>query len=195
MNLHQPDDYVHDIEELSSQLKVVKGNIKRRLVDFGFEKNKDYIIRYLQKSQGNYGGHNKESIFLTSKCYQQLLAYFCLNKRKTLGQTEIAVQYVKRYLPKEIEILHFIREVLGGLYTIDLQHRVLQYRVDMYIMDKNIVVECDELGHEDRDVEYENHREKEIIQFYKCKFIRFNPDDPDFKLSTLMNIILKELTL
>jgi very-short-patch-repair endonuclease len=60
----------------------------------------------------------------------------------------------------------------------------------MYIKDKNLVIECDEYNHYGRDESYERTREENIKSALKCKFIRFNPDDINFKLASLISTIL-----
>lgn len=189
-----PNNFCFDIEELAMQVKATKGSIKRRLLSSGMEENIDYVVDVGKRREGPLGeprgGHNRETILLTKSCYDQLLLSLKLTKRSRLPN-DMKVEYVKRYLPKETETLTFIYEAFKGVYNIVLQHQVLRYRVDMYIVDKNIVVECDEHGHANRDPTYEITRQEDIAECYNCKFIRFNPDAPDFQLSKLINTIIK----
>lgn len=77
------------------------------------------------------------------------------------------------------------------MFSLKKQYKILNYRIDLYIIDKNIAIECDECGHLDRNIEYEEKREKDIISLINCKFIRFNPNDPNFKLSSLLSEIME----
>jgi very-short-patch-repair endonuclease len=70
---------------------------------------------------------------------------------------------------------------------------VKKYRIDLYIIDKKIAIECDEFNHHNRNSILETTRQKEIEDELHCKFIRFNPDDPNFKLSKLVSDIIKEV--
>ena len=89
-----------------------------------------------------------------------------------------------RYIRKELEIVGFIQEFLTTLnIPFEFQKTVLRYRVDLFLPMHNIAVEIDEGGHADRDQNYEEQREQQITAYLKCKFLRFNPDEPNFKIS------------
>ena len=68
------------------------------------------------------------------------------------------------------------------------QFKIGKYKVDLYIEDINIIIECDELGHLDRDKEYEETRQK-FIENEGYNVIRFNPNDDEFDISSIINII------
>ena len=89
-----------------------------------------------------------------------------------------------RYIRKELEIIGFVQEFLTTLnIPFEFQKSVLSYRVDLYLPQQKIAVEIDELGHAGRDPDYEAEREKRITEHLQCKFIRFNPDEANFKMS------------
>lgn len=96
-------------------------------------------------------------------------------------------------LSKEQEVIGFIVECLKDIAQINLQHKVGDYKIDLYIPEYNLAIECDEFGHDDRDCEYEINREEYIKKELDCKFIRFNPDSELFRISELMNTILREI--
>ena len=66
-----------------------------------------------------------------------------------------------------------------------------KYIIDYYLPEYNIVIEIDEFDHSDRDPEYEKVREKSIKKKLNCRFIRCNPDDPDFSIIELIGRIGK----
>lgn len=96
-------------------------------------------------------------------------------------------------LTKEQETIGFICECLKGITQINLQHKVGDYRIDLYLPEYNLAIECDELGHQDRDEKYEVEREEYITKELGCKFIRFNPDSEIFKMSDVINKIFKQI--
>ena len=51
----------------------------------------------------------------------------------------------------------------------------------------NFAIEIDELGHNDRNTEYEIKRQREIEKELNYAFIRANPDAADFHMNTLKN--------
>lgn len=89
-----------------------------------------------------------------------------------------------KYLRKETEILSFVQEFLTTLnIPFEFQKSVLRYKIDLYLPEQRLAIEIDEFGHSDRDVDYETTREREIIEKINCAFVRFNPDEPNFKIS------------
>ena len=169
-----------------------KDNVIRSLRRAGLEQNIDYI-RVVENSE-----RHSYSYYLTQNGYEMLLVYMHITTRKcdaALDKSLLNVQYVKRYLPKETEIINFICDTFSPLYKIEKQYHIGKYRVDLYFIDKKIVVECDEDGHKDRDIEYEQNRENYIKQQLSCTFLRFNPDEPNFKLSSVITKLLYVLDI
>jgi very-short-patch-repair endonuclease len=123
------------------------------------------------------------TMYVTRAGIKQLLA-----KCQTIEGADIAKRtgmiVETKYLRKEIEIIGFVQEFLTSLdIAFEFQKRVLGFKIDLYIPDYNIAIEIDENGHSDRDPSYEQKREQNITAHLNCKFLRFNPDDPNFKIS------------
>ena len=70
---------------------------------------------------------------------------------------------------------------------IRIQYTVLGCRIDLYFYEYNFVIEIDELGHNDRNTDYEIKRKSEIEKELNCVFIRANPDAADFNMNRLKN--------
>ena len=60
------------------------------------------------------------------------------------------------------------------------QYTVIGYRIDLYFHEYKFVVEVDELGHNNRNIDYEIQRQKALERELNCAFIRINPDEKDF---------------
>ena len=60
------------------------------------------------------------------------------------------------------------------------QYTVLNYRIDLYFQKYKLAIEIDELNHNDRNIDYEIQRQKELEKELDCVFIRINPDAIDF---------------
>lgn len=189
------DQFKYNIDELVEKTGYRKDTIKRCLKNSGQQQDKDFIIQRITIKKKERGGHNKEIILLTKECYDQIVYLIKLRSRKQIALHECEPQYVKRYMPKETETLGFLCNVFDGIFEIKLQYKMLHYRVDMYIVNKNVVIECDEHNHRDRDMQYEVQRQQDIIKSFNCTFIRFNPDDPNFKISELVNRVLKHVSM
>jgi hypothetical protein len=69
------------------------------------------------------------------------------------------------------------------------QFKVGKYRVDLYFEEYNLVVECDEYDHRDRNPKEEVIREAFIKSELDCEFIRFNPDIAFFRTLSFSAII------
>jgi very-short-patch-repair endonuclease len=71
------------------------------------------------------------------------------------------------------------------------QFKVGTYRVDLYIEEYDLVVECDEYNHSQRDPQKEKEREEFIRSELDCEFIRFNPDCKNFSIFKVIGNIHK----
>ena len=70
---------------------------------------------------------------------------------------------------------------------IRIQYTVLGCRIDLYFYEHNFAIEIDDLGHNDRNTDYEIKRKSEIEKELNCVFIRANPDAADFNMNRLKN--------
>ena len=58
----------------------------------------------------------------------------------------------------------------------------IYYHIDYYFPDEKVAVEIDENDHKDRNKLDEKIRQSYIEGKLQCKFIRCNPDDPNFDI-------------
>ena len=56
-----------------------------------------------------------------------------------------------------------------------------------------MAIEIDELGHNDRNTDYETKREREIKNELSCVFIRINLDAANFNINELNSQIFKHI--
>jgi very-short-patch-repair endonuclease len=89
--------------------------------------------------------------------------------------------------------IRLLNDAVSDFTTCHKQYCVNGYRVDLYLKDINLVIECDEMGHEYKNVESEQLRQKNIETTLGCEFIRFNPDIPGFRLGKVLNTIFKKI--
>ena len=54
--------------------------------------------------------------------------------------------------------------------------------VDLYFHKYKLAIEIDELGHNDRNIDYEIQRKKALEKELDCVFIRINPNAIDFNI-------------
>ena len=67
------------------------------------------------------------------------------------------------------------------------KYTVLAYRIDLYFHKYKLKIEVDELGHSDRNIDYEIQRQKALEGELDCVFIRINPDAIDFNIFKEIN--------
>ena len=62
------------------------------------------------------------------------------------------------------------------------QYTVLNYRTDLYFHESKLAIEVDKLGHNDRNIDYEIQRQRDLERKLDCIFIRVDPDAADFNI-------------
>ena len=73
------------------------------------------------------------------------------------------------------------------------QYTVMGYRIDLYFHEYKLAIEVDELGHNDRNIDYEIQRQKALERELNCVFIRINPDEKDFNIFKEINKIHRHI--
>ena len=62
------------------------------------------------------------------------------------------------------------------------QYTVIGYSIDLCFHEYKLAIEVDELGHNDRNNDYEIKRQQALERKINCIFIRINPDAVDFNI-------------
>lgn len=133
------------------------------------------------------GGHNKIEVLVTDEAFELLKNSYNL-RIQTITNISPNIQCMKYVLPIETQTMNFIENCLGDLTT---ARQVIfgKYRVDLYIADFGVVVECDEFGHRDRDEDYEEERRLYLTRELELEIVRYNPNDEDFDISNVIREI------
>ena len=93
---------------------------------------------------------------------------------------------------KEQTVINSIKDALEG-ENIQTQYTVLGYRIDVYFHKYKLVIEVDELGHNDGNIDYEIQRQQALDRELNCVFIRVNPDAVDFNVFKEINKIHRHI--
>jgi very-short-patch-repair endonuclease len=178
-----------NLEDILPKLDSVKGNVTR-FIRRNFREGNDFIVKTLIDTKGMYGGQNKKLYYLSKQTAELVQSSFKLryNDVCKVGDTKVHNVIISvetsclGILCKSLRTLpvHFKRQYLVG-----------KYRVDLYIPELNLCVECDEFGHKHYDTEKENERYSYIKGTLNCDFIRFNPNEPDFDITDIISSVLK----
>ena len=116
-----------------------------------------------------------------------------LSDSKTIKfRTDLGFNQINLILKKEQSVIESTKDAFKG-EDIRIQYTVLGYRIDLYFYKYKLAIEIDELGHNDRNTDYEIKRQREIEKELDCVFLRTNPDAADFKMNRLKNQIYKHI--
>ena len=72
---------------------------------------------------------------------------------------------------KEQTVINSIKDAFEG-EDMQTQYTVIGYRIDLYFHEYKLAIEVDELGHNDRNIDYEIQRQKALKRELNCVFIR-----------------------
>ena len=89
-------------------------------------------------------------------------------------------------------MLQSIKDAFEG-ENMQTQYSVLGYKIDLYFHEYKLAIEVDELGHNDRNIDYEIQRQKAIEKELGCVFIRINPDEENFNIFKTINEIYRHI--
>ena len=93
---------------------------------------------------------------------------------------------------KEQTIINSIKDAFEG-EDMQTQYTVVGQRIDLYFHEYKLAIEIDELGHNDRNIEFEIQRQKTLERELNCVFIRINPDEKGFNIFKEINKIHKHI--
>jgi very-short-patch-repair endonuclease len=88
----------------------------------------------------------------------------------------------------ENQTIGFIENSFSEILNTKRQFKFDKYKVDLFFPEYNLVIECDENNHDDRDKEQEKIRE-DYIKSLGNKIIRYNPNIILFDLSNVLREI------
>lgn len=183
--------YARNIEELELIfIKSKKADIIR-FIKKNFKENIHYIKFEVKKKRVGRGGSNKMNYLLTEKTFELIKNTFNL-KHRYITKINDTNHVNVIMMSLENQTIGFIENSYKNIIEVFRQYKFGEYFVDLYFPFYKLVIECDELNHEDRDENYEREREEYISKLGNT-FIRFNPTDISFDLSIILNDINKIL--
>ena len=147
------------------------------------------IIIYIKKLGS--GGHNKATYLLTEEVFELFKNSYNLRNRYIVDIND-NVKQVNICMCIENQTIGFIENSYKDILNIKRQYYIGKYKADLYFIDYNLVIECDEFNHNDRDIVKEKNREDYITSLGNT-IIRYNPNDASFDLSNVLNKINKIL--
>ena len=93
---------------------------------------------------------------------------------------------------KEQTVINSIKDAFEG-EDMQTQYTVMGYKIDLYFHEYKLAIEVDELGHNDRNIDYEIQRQQALERELNCVLIRINSDAVDFNIFKEINKIHRHL--
>jgi len=180
------EQFTKDLDELlhlASQKEHLVYHLKKN-----YRENVHYTIeRNKIKNKNQNGGQNRILYMLTELAFELLKNSFNLRNRYIVNVSN-NVKCINIGMCIENQTIGFIENSFNSVLNVKRQHTIGKYRVDLYFIDYKLVIECDENNHIDRDINDERIREEYIMSLGN-KIIRYNPNEPNFDLSNVLNKI------
>ena len=135
----------------------------------------------------------KHSMYVHEDILIPILMQSRLSGSKTIKcRFDVGFSQINLILKKEQSVIESIRDTVKW-EDIKIQYSVLSYEIDLYFYEHKLEMQVDELGHNDRNTDYESKRQREIENELNCIFTRTNPDVVDFNINELNNQIFKHI--
>ncbi len=182
-------------EEVGLSFQVTKGPIN---ITFGEELPSEYPLYKIttescQSNKKQNGGQNKIVYMLTEDSFEFLKNSFNFRNKYIVAVSQ-QVQIVRFPICIEGQTIGFIENSYRRLRSMSRQFQIGPYFADLCFTDDLIVVKCDEYGHRDRSMADELARE-DFIKNKGYSIIRYNPNEPEFDLSDVLNRINRRLMM
>ena len=99
----------------------------------------------------------------------------------------------KHKITHESHYIEIIKEAINNLTPAIKQYSVDGYRIDLYLPELKLAIECDEQGHKNYNIFRHELRQKHLEQKMNCQFIRFDPHKEDFNVGAVIHKILLKI--
>ena len=161
---------------------------------------KKKCLKYQESSHFRYEWdlHKVKIRVPTTRRYHDVIAFTKAGLIRTLTRVQrsvdnsiyqfLGVSYIA-YERAETATIEFIMKSFEDVLKINPQYKVGPYKVDAYISRLNVVLECDEIGHRNYNLDKDTKRTRYIDEaLNKPIWIRY---DPDKSLTSIMNRLIK----
>ena len=182
--------YKYNIEDLVPILNTLKAKLVSNLTK-NYTENIHYIIEKSSITTVK-GGRPKINYMLTEKAFELLKNSYNFRNRYIVNIADNINVVNNLAMCIENQTIGFIKNSFNNVIKVIRQFKIGIYPVDLYFTDYNLVVECDENNHIDRNIDEEKFRQDFILSQGKI-LLRYNPNKDNFDLSLVLreiNIIL-----
>ena len=174
--------------ELHEELVVLRGSslkkYKEELCDLDRERTKGINSLTLITKEGLI---RTGLLMLQNKKSEDIREEIISNGDIPLRYKSLLIGRNHQPLAKQYGVSIFLEKSLGNLFKIDKQIKIGKYRID-FLIDKYVIVECDEFGHKQYNQLNEMKRNNYLIN-NGYHIIRFNPDTTDCPYELINKIL------
>lgn len=149
--------------------------------------------KYLKTINSNSLVDKSRTLYEQYRSVPRIDLVFIDKVKHILNTSDTQESLIRRFRMKRYEekTIPYIIESFKDVYNPIYQYKVGNYFIDLYIPELNLAIECDENGHRFYDKQKELEREQYIKNKLGCEFIRYNPNDKNFKVIDVVNEIIK----
>ena len=184
---NENDKFTKNLEDLLKIHNTRKDKIVR-YIKKNLKENEHFVIKKTKSTNGR-GGHNKVIYYLSENSFELVKDSFNL-KHRYLTKINNNVNHVNILMSLENQTIGFIDNCFKDITKTKRQKKFSKYYVDLYFYDYNLVIECDENDHKDRNKDEEKTREEYILSKGNT-IIRYDPNNENFDLSFVIKEINK----
>jgi very-short-patch-repair endonuclease len=174
------DIELFDIKHILSYIHLCKRSIRR--VMHVIHKEQLYFVNI----KNEFGGYQIRTL-IDLEVLKKILNYSNKIQSRKLAEI-IGINVCDIFLStKEQTYIGIISDVFKNENKTD-QFSIHHYRIDLYFINYELAIECDENGHLSRNKDYEKKRQK-YVESHNISFIRFNPDEKNFNIYEIIGNI------
>jgi very-short-patch-repair endonuclease len=101
---------------------------------------------------------------------------------------------IVRFPKPEHLYINTINYAVSGFDIPKKEYKVKDYKIDLYLINRKLAIECDEHDHYWQEYSVDlRKRQEHIIKALGCRFLRFNPYEPDFNVGEVINVIFHHI--
>ena len=136
-------------------IKKLKGNEVKNTNDLTKQQIRKYKIDRARLIKGS-----KHSMYVHEDILIPIIMQSRLSDSKRIKfRTDLGSNQINLILKKEPSVIESIKDAFEE--DMQTQYIVLDYRIDLYFNEYKLAIEIDELGHNDRNTDYEIKKNKE----------------------------------
>jgi very-short-patch-repair endonuclease len=186
---------LEEVPVTTSKIIADMGGVQHRAIIILIQKYKKLYIEFMdiepiitKKQKRTTGGRSEHFYNLN---FDQVSIILSRSRMPNMNKLAFEFGISKVGMTQEQKAMSVLMESFKHLAQIT-QYCVkgTRYKIDLYFPDIKLAIECDEHNHKNYKDGYDSKRQLKIESILNCKFIRFNPDEANFNIGSVINQII-----